>query len=91
MFLQQEGKILIDWFSFNCMQANPGKFQAIAVGKKTFGKSPVFSFDTVNITCEEVVKLGCDYMSVPYHTVPCRGKIQYRTVRGISEFTEECR
>ena len=57
MFLQQEGKILIDWFSFNCMQANPGKFQAIAVGKKTFGKSPVFSFDTVNITCEEVVKL----------------------------------
>ena len=39
------------------MQANPGKFQAIAVGKKTFGKSPVFSFDTVNITCEEVVKL----------------------------------
>ena len=57
MFLQQEGKILIDWFSFNCMQANPGKFQAIAVGKKTFEKSPVFSFDTVNITCEEVVKL----------------------------------
>ena len=35
-FLQQEGKILIDWFSFNCMQANPGKFQAIAVGKKNF-------------------------------------------------------
>ena len=57
MFLQQEGKILINWFSFNCMQANPGKFQAIAVGKKTFGKSPVFSFDTVNITSEEVVKL----------------------------------
>ena len=43
MFLQQEGKILIDWFSFNCMQANPGKFQAIAVGKKTFGKSPVLA------------------------------------------------
>lgn len=56
-FLQREGKILIDWFSFNCMQANPEKFQAIAVGKKTFDKSPVFSFETVNITCEEVVKL----------------------------------
>ena len=56
-FLQQEGKILIDWFSFNCMQANPGKFQAIAVGKKTFEKSPVFRFESVNITCEEVVKL----------------------------------
>ena len=57
VFLKQEGKILIDWFAFNCMQANLGKFQAIAVGKKTFGKSPVFSFHTVNITCEEVVKL----------------------------------
>ena len=60
-FLQQEGKILIDWFSFNCMQANPGKFQAISVGKKTFEKSPVFRFESVNITCEEVVKiLGVD-------------------------------
>ena len=56
-FLQQEGKILIDWFSFNCMQANPGKFQAIAVGKKTFEKSPVFSIESANITCEEIVKL----------------------------------
>ena len=55
--LQQEGKILIDWFSFNCMQANTGKFQAIAVGMKTFEKSPVFRFESVNITCEEVVKL----------------------------------
>ncbi len=29
--LQDESKILIDWFKFNCMQANPDKFQAIAV------------------------------------------------------------
>ena len=36
--------------SFNCMQANPGKFQAIAVGKKIFEKSPVFRFESVNIT-----------------------------------------
>ena len=35
-FLQQKGKILIDWFSFNCMQKNTGKFQAIAVSKKNF-------------------------------------------------------
>ena len=34
---------------------------------------------------------GCDYMSVPYRTVPYQGKIQYRTVGSISEFTEECR
>ena len=33
--LQCEGKILIDWFIFNCMQANPNKFQAIAAGKRT--------------------------------------------------------
>ena len=42
------------------MQANPRKFQAIAVGKKTLEKS-CFNFDSVNIKCEEVVKwLGVD-------------------------------
>ena len=50
-------KKICEGFSFNCMQANPDKFQAIAVGKKTFEKSPVFCFGSVNITCEEVVKL----------------------------------
>lgn len=30
----KESKILIDWFHFNCMQDNPDKFQAIAVGGK---------------------------------------------------------
>ena len=28
--LQQESNILINWFHFNCMQANPEKFQAIS-------------------------------------------------------------
>ena len=43
------------------MQANPGKFQAIAVGKRTFEKSPVLTFDSVNITCEGIVELlGAD-------------------------------
>ena len=36
--LEQESKILIDWFHINCMQANPEKFQAIAIGKRTFTK-----------------------------------------------------
>ena len=36
-------------------------------------------------------EIGCDYMSVPYRTVPYRGKIQYRTIESISEFTEEYR
>ena len=31
---------LIEWFKFNKMQANPDKFQVLAVGKKTFEKSP---------------------------------------------------
>ena len=55
--LQREGKILIDWFCFNCMQANPNKFQAIAVGKRTHEKFPTFHFGSINITCDEVVKL----------------------------------
>ena len=48
-------KKICEGFSFNCMQANPDKLQAIAVDKKTFEK--VFCFGSVNITCEEVVKL----------------------------------
>jgi hypothetical protein len=38
------------------MQANPEKFQAIAIGKKTFDKSPIFQIGTANISCDEVVK-----------------------------------
>ena len=37
--------------------ANPGKFQAIAVGKKTYAKEPVFNIESANISCDEVVKL----------------------------------
>ena len=32
-FLQNASKTLIEWFRFNCMQANPDKFLTIAVGK----------------------------------------------------------
>ena len=39
------------------MQANPSKFQAIAVGKRPHEKSPTFNFGSINITCNEVVKL----------------------------------
>ena len=55
--LINESIILIDWFTENCMQANPSKFQAIAVGSKTFNKHPVFTINTANIICEETVKL----------------------------------
>ena len=39
------------------MQANPEKFQAIAVGEKSFNKSPIFQIGTANISCDELVKL----------------------------------
>ena len=39
--LEKESSILIERFNFNCMQANPDKFQGIAVGKKTYAKEPV--------------------------------------------------
>ena len=32
---QKESLALINWFCINYTQANPGKFQAIDVGKKT--------------------------------------------------------
>ena len=55
--LQEESDILIKWFSFNCMQANPEKFQAIAVGKNTCSKNHIFNIGDANISCDEIVKL----------------------------------
>ena len=69
--LQSESNILINWFHCNKMQANPEKFQAIAVGKKSFEKSPVFNIGSANISCDEVVKLlGVDIdfqLNFDYH------------------------
>ena len=71
--LEKESSVLIDWFKFNCMQANPDKFQAIAVGNKTHAKTPVFKIDSVEITCDEVVKLlgiDIDYqLNFNYHII----------------------
>ena len=39
------------------MQANPDKFQVLAVGKKTFEKSPSIQIQNSNLSCETVVKL----------------------------------
>ena len=49
--------MLIDWFCFNCMQANPNQFQAIGVGKRKHERSPLFKFGSIEITSEEEVKL----------------------------------
>jgi hypothetical protein len=32
--LESESNVLINWFEVNKMQANPDKFQVLAVGKK---------------------------------------------------------
>jgi hypothetical protein len=34
--LESDSNHLIEWFKINQMQANPDKFQALAVGKKTY-------------------------------------------------------
>jgi hypothetical protein len=53
------------------MQANPEKFQAIAVGNKTPAKTPVFNIESAELTCDEVVKLlgiDTDYqLNFNYH------------------------
>jgi hypothetical protein len=48
---------LIKWFSINQMKANPEKFQAIAVGKKTKGKNLTFNLEGNQIKCETEVKV----------------------------------
>lgn len=50
--LKQESQTLIDCFHQNCMQANPEKFQAIAIGKRTIAKNPEISLENVTIKCE---------------------------------------
>ena len=52
-----EKEITLDWFDDNQMQANPGKFQAIVGGKKTYSELKSFSVADNTIPCEETVKL----------------------------------
>ena len=55
--LEKDGLTLIDWFDSNQMQANPDKFQAVAVGVKSFEQVKHFTLAGVDIPCEENVKL----------------------------------
>jgi hypothetical protein len=55
--LEADGLKLINWFSINLMKANPDKFQAIAIGKKTNKHKLTFNLNGNNITCEDNVKL----------------------------------
>jgi hypothetical protein len=48
---------LINWFSLNLMKANPDKFQATAIGKKTKSQNLSFNLSGNKIVCEDDVKL----------------------------------
>ena len=55
--LEKDSKTLIHWFSDNQMKANPDKFQAIAIGKKTKDQNIKFDLEDNEISCEEEVNL----------------------------------
>ena len=55
--LESESNVLINWFKGNKMQANPDKFQVLAVGKKTFDKNMKICIQNSTLTCEETVNL----------------------------------
>ena len=55
--LEPDSLKLINWFSINLIKANPDKFQAIAIGKKTNKHNLTFNLNGNNITCEDNVKL----------------------------------
>lgn len=55
--LENESAILINWFSNNQMKANPEKFPAIAIGKKTKSRGLKFKLDGNEISCEDEVTL----------------------------------
>ena len=55
--LQKESSTLINWFRINCKQANPEKFQAIGVGKRTHDMNLTIKVSGTQINCEDVVKL----------------------------------
>ena len=55
--LESESLKLIKWFSNNHMKANPEKFQAIALGKKTHRENIQLNLDNITISCDEEVKL----------------------------------
>ena len=40
--LESDSKKMLDWFANNLMQANPEKFQALAISKKTFKEQICF-------------------------------------------------
>ena len=55
--LIEESMLVIQWFEENFMKANPDKFQAICIGKKTHDAIHQFQIDSTVIKCEDNVTL----------------------------------
>ena len=58
--LESDSLKMLDWFDYNLMKANPDKFQALAISKKSFdhiGIKIVFELKGNRIECENDVKL----------------------------------
>ena len=55
--LEAEGSALVDWFAANHMEANPEKFQCVAVEKKAHDLKPTFNIQGADIKCTDDVKL----------------------------------
>jgi len=55
--LEDDSASLISWFSVNRMQANPEKFQAMAIGDKTHKHNITLNLNGCNISCDDEVKL----------------------------------
>ena len=55
--LEKDSLALIEWFSCNQMKANPDKFQALAIGKKSMpmDKNIVLDLAGNKIKCEKEV------------------------------------
>ena len=43
--LESDTQKMLDWFANNLMQANPDKFQALVIGKKTFKEQICFDLN----------------------------------------------
>ena len=57
LLLETVSHQLIEWFRINKMQANPDKFQFLAVGRKTYDTNPSIHIQNFDLTCESTVKL----------------------------------
>jgi hypothetical protein len=67
--METDSNQLIEWFRIIKMQANPDKFQFLAVGRKTYDKNPSIHIQNFNLTCESTVKLRAKVKITKYESM----------------------